>query len=464
MNPFLNPYFLSKAIKSYLVDRDRIWRMDNVSLKKFRDKRLQKILKYAYTIPMYHEIYKKAGIHPNDISGIDDIAKLPFITKNDIRKNFPDKIVPPTFDKKGKTIISYTSGTTGEPISLFFDMYTIVKGLLGYIRVIKEHNVDWRKTKMTVLVDLTENSVERNYLTDGIIPILKPLFSFDNMQIFNTYGDAEELIKEINSFQPEFLGGYPGMLRQLAILKEKGCGDNIQPRCIISSGAVLDIFLKKYLEETFGTQVFDAYGSMESGPAAFQCKNGGYHIHSDLVHLEIIDDEGEPVSPGEPGKVVVTRLYGRGTPIIRYTGLDDIITSSDGNCNCGIAGGLISEVHGRENQSIILPGGRVLLPSSIAMFFGELSEKINITKLKRSQIIQHKLNKFEIIALVDHDLRGKKPSVEKIFSTIKEDFRKKFGSDIDIDIRETDYFEDHIPGIVSKIDKSQIKNKIYIKN
>lgn len=462
MNPFLNPYFLSKAVKSYLVDRDRIWRMDDITLKKFRDKKFREILRYAYAVPMYHEKYKKAGVHPSDIRGLNDISKLPFITKNDIRNNFPDNIVPPTFDKRGKPIISYTSGTTGEPVSLFFDIYTIVKGLLGYIRVIKEHNVDWRKTKMTVLVDLCENSVERNYLTDGIIPILQPFFSFDNMQIFDTYGDAEELIKKINSFQPEFLGGYPGMLRQLAILKKKGCGDNIQPRCIISSGAVLDTFLKKYLEETFETQVFDAYGSMESGPAAFQCKQGGYHIHSDLVHIEIIDDEGEPVSPGEAGKIVVTRLYGRGTPIIRYTGLDDIVTSSDETCNCGISGDLIGKIHGRENQSIILPGGRVLLPSSLSRFLGEISEKIDITKLKRSQIIQHKLNKLEMVTLINNDLRNTKPSVEKIFSTIRDEFKREYGSDIDIDFKETDYFEPHIPGIVSKIDKNKIKKKKYV--
>jgi phenylacetate-CoA ligase len=462
MNPFLNPYFLSKTTKSYLIDRDRIWRMNDARLKRFQDKQFRKIFRYAYTIPMYKEIYKKAGVHPNDINGIDDISKLPFITKNDIRANFPDNIIQSKFDKKGKTIISYTSGTTGEPVSIFFDMYTIVKGLLGYIRVIKEHNVDWRKTRMTVLVDLCENSVERNYLTDGIIPILKPFFSFKNMQIFDTYGEAEELIKKINNFKPEFLGGYPGMLRQLAILKTNGQGDNIRPRCIISSGAVLDIYLKKFLEETFETPVFDAYGSMESGPAAFQCTKSGYHVHSDLVHLEIINDEGEAVSPGEAGRIVATRLYGSGTPIIRYTGLNDIVTSSDETCNCGISGDLIGEIHGRENQSIFLPDGKIVLPSSLSRFFGEISEKIDITKLKRSQLIQHKLNKLEMVTLVNDDLRNAEPSLEKIFETIRKELKEKYGPDIDIAFRETDHFDPHIPGIVSKIDKSRIKKKKYI--
>jgi len=461
MNPFLNPYFLSKTIKSYIFDTNRLRRIDVKNLEKLRDKNLRKIVKYAYNVPLYHEKYKKVGIRPSDIKGMKDISKLPLITKNDVRKNSPDNIVPPGFDKR-KTVISYTSGTTGKPVSIYIDIYTMVKGLLGYLRVIKEHNINWRKTKMTAIVDLSENSAERNYLTDGILPTLKPFFSLDNMQIFNTYDDAEKLIKEINSFQPEFIGGYPGMLRQLTILKRKGYGENIQPRCIISSGAVMDQFLKKYVEETFGTHVFDAYGAMESGPTAFQCKQGGYHIHSDLVHLEIIDSDGEPVSPGATGKVVVTRLYGGGTPIIRYTGLDDFITSSDEICDCGINSGLIGEIHGREAQSLILPGGKVMLPSSISKFFGEISEKIDITKIQRSQIIQHKLNKFEIRVLVDKETRNTTPSLEKIFSTIRDGFREKFGSDIDIDFKETDYFKPHAPGIVSKIDKSNIEKKTYV--
>lgn len=461
MNPFLNPYFLSKAIKSYLADMYRLRRVSVKSLEKLRDKNLRKIVRYAYTVPLYHEKYKEAGIHPSDIKGINDTSKLPVITKNDIRKNFLDNIVPPSFDKR-KTIMSYTSGTTGKPVSIFVDMYTIVRELLGYVRVIREHNAKWWKTKMTVIVDLSENSIESEYLTDGVVPFVQPFFSLNNVQIFNTYGDADKITKEMNSFQPEFVVGYPGMLRQLAMLKRKGYGEDIRPWCIVSCGSVLDVYLKKYVEETFDAQVFDAYGAMESGPIAFQCKQGSYHIHSDLVHLEIIDDNGASVSSGNPGRVVVTRLYGGGTPIIRYTGLDDIITSTDEICDCGITSGLISKIHGREDHSLVLPGGRVLLPSSISNFFGEISEKIDITKIQRSQIIQHKLNKFEMVVLIDNETRKTTPSLEKIFSTIQEGFREKFGSDIDIDFKETDCFKPHTPGIVSKIDKSKIKKKIYV--
>lgn len=461
MNPFLNPFFIFRVLKCYSVNVNRLWRVNADNLKKFQDKQLRKLIKYAYTVPFYHEKYMNAGIHPSDIQSTDDIGKLPFISKEDIRKNFPDRIISATTNRT-KTVKSYTSGTTGISISIYVDMYTIVQGLLGYVRVIKEHNIDWRKTRMTVIADLSEHSVEREYLTDGVIPKLKPFFSFGNMQIFHTYDDPKKLIKKITSFQPEFIGGYPGMLRQLALLKRRGLGKDIQPRCIISGGSVLDEYLKSYIENSFETRVFDAYGAMESGPMAFQCRQGNYHIHSDLVYLEVVDDNDEPVSPGEPGHLAVTRFYDGGTPIIRYTGLNDIITPTDEICDCGITSGLISEIHGRENQSLVLSGGRILLPSSISKFFGEISEKIDITKIQRSQIIQHKLNKFEMVVLVDNETRKTTPPLEKIFSTIQEGFREKFGPNIDIDFKETDYFKPHTPGIVSKIDKSKIKKKIYV--
>lgn len=461
MNPFLNPFFIFRVLKCYLVDVNRLWRMNADNLKKFQDKQLRKLVKYAYTVPVYHEKYTAAGIHPDDIKGIEDIGKLPFISKDDIRKNFPDRVISSTTDKT-KIIRSYTSGTTGKSVSIYIDMFAIVRGVLGYVRVIKEHNVDWRKTRMTVIADLSEHSAEREYLTDGVIPKLKPFFSLDNIQIFHTYDDPKKIMKKITSFQPEFIGGYPGMLRQLALLKRGGFGKDIQPRCILSTGSVLDKYLKNYIENSFETQVFDTYGAMESGPMAFQCKQGKYHVHSDFVYLEFIDDTGEPVSPGEPGHVVVTRLYGRGTPIIRYMGLDDIVTPADDKCTCGLAGGLISKIYGRESHSIVLPNGTIVLPSTLDEFIGELSCSFNIDCIERFQIIQPRINKIEIFAVLDSELRNTDLPVDKLFSEIQHRFQERFGLDIEVNVKEVDKIKPHTAGIISKVDRSKIKKKTYI--
>jgi len=76
----LNPLISLPLLKGYILDPGRIQRSNLEQLNKFRDKALQKILKYAYKVPLYHEKYKKAEIHPSDIKGIRDIVKLPFVT------------------------------------------------------------------------------------------------------------------------------------------------------------------------------------------------------------------------------------------------------------------------------------------------------------------------------------------------------------------------------------------------
>ncbi len=461
MNAFLNPFFISRILKSYFFDLHRLRRIDPKKLKNFQDRNFRKMVKYAYSVPLYHEKYKKAGIHPSDIKGIEDIHKLPFISKEDIRREIPNNIVAPHFDKKN-AIISYTSGTTGKPVSIYMDLYSITKALIGYLRVIKEHGINWRKKRITIIVDLSENSIESEYFIDGVLPRLRPFFSFDDVQIFNTYDNAKKLIEKIDGFQPECIVGYPGMLRQLAILKKKGYGTGIWPNYIISCGSILDDYLKDELEKIFESSVYDAYGAMESGPIAFQCKQGNYHIHSDLVYLEFVDHDNSPVSPGKPGRVVVTRLYGRGTPIIRYIGLDDIISTTREICGCEINSRLIRGIHGRVSQSIILPGGEIVLPSSLENFFGEVSSKVNIDKIERFQIVQREIDEIEIFAAVDTKIRDNDISLEKIFATVSNSFKEKYGLTVEVKVKEKRHFKPHTPGVISRVDKNKIKRKAYV--
>jgi len=95
MNPLLNPVFLGRVLKSYLVDPNRLRRRTNEELEKFQNISLKKMVKYAYQTPLYRNKYKKAGINQRDIKGLNDIEKLPIITKEDIRKYSPNGIVPP---------------------------------------------------------------------------------------------------------------------------------------------------------------------------------------------------------------------------------------------------------------------------------------------------------------------------------------------------------------------------------
>lgn len=460
MNPLLNPLMLPQILKSYLEDPKRLKRIRQEDLEQYQNKSLRKIVDYAYTVPLYHEKYKKIGIHPRDIKSINDIKKLPVVTKEDIREFSPDGIISPHFNKKTAIMVS-TGGSTGRSLPLYFDMYTVVKAMLGFVRAFREYGVDWRKTRMSLLIDLSENSFENTYFIKSIFSALKPVISQKNMQIFDLFSDPMNVIPEIDKFQPEFIAGYPYAFIQLAIFKKRGYGKNIAPQCMMSSGSYFDPYTRKTVEKVFDATVYDFYAATESGPLAFECKRGRYHVHSDLVFTEYLRD-GEDVSSGEPGSLVVTKLYGRGTPIIRYTGIDDIVSRSNEPCDCGIISEVIERIHGRRTDSIVLPNGKLVLTSFFENIIGETVYELNSDKIRRIQILQHSMNRLEIKIQIDEKLRPVRPSVEELFRILKRKLHDRLGSDIDITITEVDSFNVKDAYLVSKIDKSKIIGDSYV--
>ena len=460
MNPFSNPIFLSKMIKSYLFDVDRLENFNEKGLKNYQDKVFKKLFKFAYEIPLYHEKYKKAGIRPRDITGIDDIKKLPFVDKEDFKKYYPDGLISANANKN-KLIMITTSGTTGKSLSIYEDMFGVIIWFFSLIRCIKHYGISWRNHRITLIPDFKPHTIENKFINVGLLGNFNQNLFFTNMQWLSTNDKPKDLIKQIDRFSPDFIVGYVGMLCHLALLKEKGQGKNINPHWVATTGGVLTKPLRKLLEETFDAVVFDYYGATESGIIAFQGKCGHYHVNSDLVYPEFFMN-GKQVGSKEQGKLIVTKLYGRGTPIIRYSSVNDIVSPLYEKCNCNIPGQLIDRIYGRDDLSLFLSEGRVLLPSTVAEIHGRLLYELKTNKVQHTRITQHSLNHIEIKLVLDNRLKEKKPSANEIFSVLKDGYQEKIGSDVKIDIKEVEKVSDKGPRIVTKVDKSKFNVKKYI--
>lgn len=458
MNSFLNPIFLLQIAKSYLSDVDRIWYYDEKKLKQYKNKSLQKIVSYAYTVPLYNKKYKEYGVHPDDIKGIDDIKKLPFITKDDLRQNYPDGIIPKGFDKKNSFLMS-TSGSTGKPVFIYLDTFSAVKSLEGFVREIRAYDGDWRKTKIALIIDLSPGSVEYTFFAESTLPILKNFLSLKNIKYFNIGEKPEKTMQELNEFNPEFIGTDPNMLRQFAFLKNNGKGADLAPKIIFSSGSMLDDYTRMYVEKAFNAKIVDLYGTTEAGPLAFQCHNGNYHVHSDFVHLELLDEENKPVPNNKPGHVVVTKLYGHGTPIIRYTGIDDIAIPIKQNCSCGIKTEIIKQIEGRSTDLIVLPNGKTFSPLNITGIPAKIMDEFKTYKIKQFQVIQHKKDEIEIKIVIDEKLRNTDPPVKKILTELKKRFEDKIGPDVKINVNEVDEIQKNTREDYVKVVTSKIKQK-----
>jgi len=456
MNYLLNPAFMGKVLKSYLFDLNRIWGINEKELREYQERQIKKMIKYSYeNIPFYRKKYQKAGVHPKDIKTLDDLRKLPFVSKDELRKCSQKEITP---SSQKNLIKTSTSGTMGKPVSVYVSMHEIVMGLLGYLRTLKEHGINWRNDRIVLLLDLRRNSAERKYLNEGVIPGFKPFFSFENIRIYSFKVDSEKLIRELDEFQPDFIGGYTGKLVNLALLKEKGFGKNVAPRVVGSSGNTLDKYLRMLIEEAFNTRLFEAYGATESGPIAFECHDRKLHIHGDLVYAEFINN-GKVVS-NEPGNIVVTKLYGGGTPIIRYTGINDVVAPSKEKCSCAAGGGLIKKIYGRDNWYLIFSDGRIMLPSAVSEIFSRVVYEFKTRMIRQFEVTQHTVNKLEVKVVVDEKL-SEGVSTAEVFSMIKSGFYEKVDSDLKVDVKKVDKIESG-RYLISKVDKNRFDHKIYI--
>ncbi len=460
MNPFYNPVFLSKILKSYFFEINRLKRLNDKQLQIYRDKQVKKIINYAFTVPLYNDKYKKAGIQPSQINEIKDLHKLPLISKFDINSYYPDGIISAKADKD-KLIKITTSGTTGKKLSIFSNPFDVILWFFVYIRVIREHGINWRKNKLTIIGDFAPHTIGTGYVKQGFLKNLKGNKFFKNIQWLDINNEPKNVIKEVDKFQPDFIGGYPGMLGHLALLKEKGYGQNINPQYIATIGSVLDSSLKKFIQETFSAPVFEVYGATETGTMAFQCSKGNYHIMSDLVHMEV-ENNGNVVPYGKPGKLIVTKLYGYGTPIIRYDAINDIVALKQGKCNCGMAGSLLERVYGRSDLSLLFKDGKVLLASSFAEIFSRVLYELKTNKIKNTHIIQHSLSDLEIQLVIDENDKNDKIPVSDIFSVIKQGFVKKVGSDLEINIKQVEKIDRTGPRIVSAVDRNSFVVKQYL--
>ncbi|MEF8879372.1 MAG: hypothetical protein V5A64_03150 [Candidatus Thermoplasmatota archaeon] len=424
------------------------------------------MLKFSKKVPLYKHKFEKSNFKLEEVKDIDDLKKIPFTTKQDLRDFGIKGTLPKNFNTNCGCRAD-TSGSTGEPVTIYRDIRSIALENTAPLRMLKSYNLSFSKTRITNIGDFTiPNSHDEECINKGLVKHLGFISTYLNRKVQHVFTgkDPKDIIKDLDSFKPDLIISYPGTLIGLMHLRQEGYGEDINPKYIVSSGGMVDPYTRKQIENTFDTKVRGLYAATESGGIAFECPLGNYHIQSDHVLIDAVDDNGDSVSPGEHGHLVVTRLYGRGTPIIRYTGMDDIITATDEKCECGMNTPLLENVEGRRVDSIVLPDGRIFPPATITLVPGEVAEDYGIDIIKRFQIIQHKKDEIKILIVINQDLREKVSSVDEILEEIKDRYKKIVGNSVFIDVKEVNKVKQdkRSPGSPSSIVISKVDHKDWI--
>ncbi len=334
--------------------------MSREDMRQLQTKRLIKTVKTCYEkVPFYRRKMNEAGVKPEDIKSIDDIVKLPFTTKTDLRDEYPFGLeaVPHSEVRR----IHASSGTTGKPVVGTYTANDLAMWAEGVARVMAVADVGPK--------DTVQVSYGYGLFTGG-------LGAHDGaalrgaIQLPISAGNTEKQIMLMEDFGSNILCCTPSYAMRLAeaILDSKVVSVNkLKLRAGFFGAEPWTEGMRKELEQKLQIKAYDIYGLTEMcGPGVggeCECQNGT-HLWEDMYFPEIIDTKTlQPVAPGEFGELVFTSLCKEAMPILRYR-TRDLTRLIYEPCKCGRTAVRMDRILGRSDDMLIIRGVNVF-PSQI---------------------------------------------------------------------------------------------------
>ena len=329
------------------------------SLRKLQSEKLVKQVKHVYeNVPYYRALMDKKGVKPQDIRGIDDLYKLPFITKSDLRETYPYGML--AVPLRDCVRIQSTSGTTGKRVIAYYTQEDIEL---------------WEDCCARAIVAAgggKEDVVQVCYgygLFTGGPGLNGGSHKVGSLTLPMSSGNTERQIQFMMDLKSTILCCTPSYAAFIGeSLKERGYKpeDNCLKAGIFGAEPWTEE-MRRDIEKSLGIKAYDIYGLTEtSGPGvAFECEEqNGMHINEDHFIAEIIDpDTGEVLPEGEKGELVFTSLDKKAFPLLRYR-TRDICVLSRKPCSCGRTFVRMAKPMGRSDDMLIIRGVNVF-PSQI---------------------------------------------------------------------------------------------------
>ncbi len=328
-------------------------------LKAWQDERLVKQVKHVWdNVPLYREKMEKAGITPDDIKGTEDLHKLPFVTKDDLREGYPYGLLAKPLSECVR--IHSTSGTTGKRVMAYYT----------------QHDIDlWDDCcarALTAAGATNEDVCQVAYgygLFTGGAGLNGGSHKIGSLTIPISSGNTERQIMFMQDLSATILCCTPSYAAYLGeTMKEMGLTpDRIPLKAGIFGAEAWSEEMRHDIEKTLGIKAYDIYGLTElSGPGvAFECSaQSGMHINEDHFIAEIIDPETHEVLPeGSKGELVFTAITKEAFPILRYRTKDICVLKRE-KCSCGRTFIKMCKPMGRSDDMLIIRGVNVF-PSQI---------------------------------------------------------------------------------------------------
>ena len=339
--------------------------MSREDMRRLQTERLIETVKRCYeNVPFYKKKMDQKGIRPEDIKSIDDITKLPFTTKHDLRDEYPFGLqAVPMEDVKR---IHASSGTTGKPVVATYTQNDLDNWAEGVARVLAVGDVGPG--------DVVQVSYGYGLFTGGL-GAHQGANKLGAIQLPTSAGNSEKQVMLMKDFGTTALCCTPSYALHLTEVMKK-CDikkEDLKLRVGFFGAEPWTWGIRRELEDKLGIKAIDIYGLTEmSGPGVGgECQyQDGTHVWEDMFYPEIVNpDTLEPVAPGERGELVFTSLCKEAMPIIRYR-TRDLTHLIYEKCRCGRTAVRMGKILGRSDDMLIIRGVNVF-PSQIEAILTE---------------------------------------------------------------------------------------------
>jgi phenylacetate-CoA ligase len=308
--------------------------------------------------PFYRRFHAGCGSRP--------LLELPVLTKGQLMESFDELVTDPEVKVadarkflaaldgyrlfRDRYWVAQTSGSTGSPGIFLCSRSEWTTVIASYARAQEWAGIKadlLRRTRIGVVssrIPWHQSALVGMSVDSPFVPVRR----------FDATSPIGQIVDGLNEWQPENLICYASMGRALA--EEQLAGRlRIGPRAVMCSSEVLTAESRRRIHEAFAVEPFNVYAATEPAGIASECERHRMHLYEDLVITEVVDDRNRPVPTGVVGaKVLVTVLFSRTQPLIRYE-MSDTISLSDSSCDCGRGFGLLRTIDGRAEDFLTLP-------------------------------------------------------------------------------------------------------------
>ncbi len=367
------------------LDRDQWASADHLA--EIQARRLRAMVAFAAErVPHYRDLFARLGLHPGDITDPADLAALPVLEKDDVRRA-PESFRPEGLDER--PVAQTTGGTTGTPLR-----YWVTPSAMQYTYATYE--VRFRHWAGVALGDRMASINGRK-----VVPIeqVRPPFWRHNLAFNQLYLSAYHLtdehlpayVERLERYRPEVIVGYVSSVHLLADhINRHGLAGSIRPRAVLVSSETLFPWMRADIEAAFGCEVFDGYGLGELAAFITECRHHRMHVSPEYGVVESV------ATDGERHRLVATGLFNQAMPLLRYDTGDIVrLAPPEQRCPCGRALPLVEELLGRADDYVVTPDGRSVGPAPLSLAFQ------GVPGIREAQIRQDEVASVLVSLVVD---------------------------------------------------------------